>query len=163
MKLSTGDKVAVVPWDFSEQSRESLGKAVEMIGDLEKIRIVHVTTPLSAVEYGVIWNTLHEDTVVSRLEEEFRRQMKDFTDADKLNFHVMFGDPGIKICAFAKEVDASLVVMPSHGRTGMSRMLMGSVAERVVRFAPCPVLVIRCEPDPETAKSVGAELMTYVV
>ncbi|MEZ6094353.1 MAG: universal stress protein [Pirellulaceae bacterium] len=55
----------------------------------------------------------------------------------------MFGDPGSEITRFAKENDAGLIVISSHGRTGVSRLLLGSVAERVVRLAPCPVLVLR--------------------
>ncbi len=45
--------------------------------------------------------------------------------------------------AGAKKIDADLIVMPSHGRTGLKRLLIGSVAERVVRMAKCPVMVLR--------------------
>ena len=53
------------------------------------------------------------------------------------------GDPGHEIAEFAEEIDAELIVIPSHGRTGLTRLLLGSVAERVVRLAHCPVLVFR--------------------
>ena len=53
------------------------------------------------------------------------------------------GDPAAAICADAKASGASLIIVGSHGRTGISRALLGSVAERVVRHAPCPVLVVR--------------------
>ncbi|HCK41739.1 MAG TPA: hypothetical protein DHW22_08920 [Planctomycetaceae bacterium] len=49
------------------------------------------------------------------------------------------GDPGHNITDYAKEIGAGLIVMPSHGRTRLKRMLIGSVAERVVRLAHCPV------------------------
>ena len=55
----------------------------------------------------------------------------------------VLGDPGHQIAEFAKEAGAGLIVMPSHGRTGLTHLLIGSVAERVVRFAHCPVLVLR--------------------
>jgi nucleotide-binding universal stress UspA family protein len=47
------------------------------------------------------------------------------------------------ICAYARQVDADLVVLSTHGRTGLAHLLIGSVAERVVRHAPCPVLTMR--------------------
>ena len=53
------------------------------------------------------------------------------------------GDPGHEIVKYAEEIDADLIVIPSHGRTGLTRLLIGSVAERVVRLAHCPVLVLR--------------------
>jgi len=52
-------------------------------------------------------------------------------------------DPATSIVDFAKELHADLIVIGTHGRTGVSRFLMGSVAEHVVRTAPCPVLVVR--------------------
>ena len=56
---------------------------------------------------------------------------------------VSFGDPGSEIAAFAKTEKADLIVLPSHGRTGLRHLLIGSVAEKVVRLAHCPVLVLR--------------------
>jgi nucleotide-binding universal stress UspA family protein len=56
---------------------------------------------------------------------------------------ILFGDPGHEITDYAERVEADLIVMPSHGRTGLSRLLIGSVAERVIRLAHCPVLVLR--------------------
>ena len=61
----------------------------------------------------------------------------------QVDFHVRFGDPGREIAAFAESQHADLIVMPSHGRTGLSRILIGSVAERVVRLAHCPVLILK--------------------
>ena len=52
-------------------------------------------------------------------------------------------DPALEIVAHAKEMHADLIVIGTHGRTGVSRLIMGSVAEHVVRTAPCPVLVVR--------------------
>jgi nucleotide-binding universal stress UspA family protein len=66
-------------------------------------------------------------------------------------------DPALEIVAYAKEAPADLIVIGTHGRTGVSRFLMGSVAEHVVRTAPCPVLVVRpsehdfVRPDPVAA------------
>jgi nucleotide-binding universal stress UspA family protein len=53
------------------------------------------------------------------------------------------GDPGLIIADYADEVHADLIVIPSHGYHGVQRLLLGSVAERVLRHANCPVLVLR--------------------
>ena len=55
----------------------------------------------------------------------------------------IMGDPSNEIVRIAKDGGYDLIVMSTHGRTGLSRLLMGSVAERVIRHAPCPVFVIR--------------------
>jgi universal stress protein A len=57
--------------------------------------------------------------------------------------HLKWEDPRHAVVDVAKEVKADLVVIGTHGRKGLKRALMGSVAESVVRFAPCPVLTVR--------------------
>jgi nucleotide-binding universal stress UspA family protein len=59
---------------------------------------------------------------------------------------VMDGDPRDAILEAAKRIGADLIIMGSHGRRGLSRALLGSVAESIVRRAPCPVLTLRAEP-----------------
>jgi universal stress protein A len=56
---------------------------------------------------------------------------------------VLFGKPFHQICEAAKERNADLIIIATHGRTGLQRLQLGSTAERVVRHAPCPVLVVR--------------------
>jgi nucleotide-binding universal stress UspA family protein len=56
---------------------------------------------------------------------------------------LLFGEEATEIISFANENHADLIVMGTHGRTGLSRLLMGSVAETVLRQAPCPVLTIK--------------------
>jgi nucleotide-binding universal stress UspA family protein len=57
--------------------------------------------------------------------------------------HFIEGEPSARICALAESEDIDLIVMSSHGRTGLLRLVMGSVAENVLRHATCPVLIIR--------------------
>lgn len=57
--------------------------------------------------------------------------------------YVIFGDPATEILQLAQDTSCDLVVMGTHGRTGLSRILMGSVAETVIRKATCPVLVVK--------------------
>jgi nucleotide-binding universal stress UspA family protein len=57
--------------------------------------------------------------------------------------HVVMGDPATEIIQLARSEGADLIVMGTHGRTGLTRLMMGSVAEAVVRRAPCPVLTLK--------------------
>jgi len=57
--------------------------------------------------------------------------------------HLLSGDPGSELVHFAERENIDLIVMGTHGRTGLTRLLMGSVAEAVVRRAPCPVLTLK--------------------
>ena len=79
---------------------------------------------------------------VAHLGKVFRDR---FSDAkyEKVKFEVAFGSPADEITRFAQDHSVELIVLPSHGRTGLMRMMIGSVAERVVRLAHCPVLVLR--------------------
>jgi nucleotide-binding universal stress UspA family protein len=65
---------------------------------------------------------------------------------------LVMGDPATEIVRVAEEEKAELIVLGTHGRTGLSRILMGSVAEAVVRHAPCPVLIYRQDADKLSTK-----------
>jgi nucleotide-binding universal stress UspA family protein len=75
------------------------------------------------------------------------------SDATNVVADVRAGNPAREIVAAARELGVDVIVMGTHGRTGLSHALMGSVAERVVRLAPCPVLTLRA---PESDKAVTA-------
>jgi nucleotide-binding universal stress UspA family protein len=62
---------------------------------------------------------------------------------ENLQQEVLFGDPGSQIVNFATNCNADLIVIPSHGYHGVKRLVLGSVAERVIRHAECSVLVLR--------------------
>lgn len=88
------------------------------------------------------WEVQAGEADVERIRDLLVRRLPDegLTDAHAA---VRIGDPGGEIAAFAEELGAELIVLPSHGRTGLRRLLIGSVAERVIRLAHCPVLVLR--------------------
>ncbi|MDQ2622867.1 MAG: universal stress protein, partial [Actinomycetota bacterium] len=72
----------------------------------------------------------------------------------KADRRVTDGDAATAVLRTAEELDVELVVVATHGRTGLAHVLLGSVAERIVREAPCPVLTIRRrEPDPTESES----------
>lgn len=133
----------IVPWDFTDMSKAALDKAIELTDSREKIEVIHVTPYPSAVEPSVVWGAYSEDNIAGNLHKSFQNEMGE-SYAD-INFTAMFGDPGSQIANFAREKEAGLIVISSHGRRGIPRMFLGSVAERTVRLAPCPVLVLRAE------------------
>ncbi len=136
------DKPVVVPWDFSESSKTALQRAIELAGSNEQIEVVHVTSYPAAMEPGVVWGTYSEELIQRNLLKSFRATVLE-SRYPGISFTAYFGDPGSEIVRHADNVDAGLIVVSSHGRTGLSRFLIGSVAERVVRLAHCPVLVLR--------------------
>lgn len=132
----------IVPVDFSAGSLAALDSALELVADASHLHAVHVLPVLDPAEPGVIWNTVDDHSRAHHAEQALREKL---TNAKWKNLHVKitFGDPGHEIADFAQELSADLIVLPSHGRTGIGRILMGSVAERVVRLAHCPVLVLK--------------------
>jgi len=132
----------VVPIDFSDDSFTAIETALEIVEKPEDVRVVHVLTELSPMEPGEVWNTVDELTRSNHIKEAFRKRLTD-AKYEGIQIDVVFGDPGSEVAEFAKEIGAELIVLPSSGRTGLKRLLIGSVAERVVRLAHCPVLVLR--------------------
>ena len=132
----------VVPYDFSEQSGQALQVARDLVTDLTQIHVIHVLPVVTVAEPGMVWDVVDNQARMKDAERAFRDGFAP-SPFQKADFTVVFGDPGREIVAFAERQKADLIVMPSHGRSGVSRLLIGSVAERVVRLAHCPVLVLR--------------------
>jgi universal stress protein A len=81
-----------------------------------------------------------EKSARKELEKTFSEEMRKFKDFE----HVLLrGTPYEEITRFAQEKEIDLIVLATHGRTGIDRLLFGSTAEQVVRYAPCPVLSVR--------------------
>ncbi len=135
-------KPILVPFDFSEMSKHALATAAELTADKTKIHVVHVIPYPPSMEPGVIWGVVDEESLTQQATEGFRKAIPE-TQYPGIQFKVLFGDPGHEVARLAKEIDAGLVVISSHGRTGLAHFFLGSVAERVTRLAHCPVLVLR--------------------
>jgi nucleotide-binding universal stress UspA family protein len=132
----------VVPIDFSEQSIAAVGTALELVESPVGVHVVHVLQPLSTAAPAAIWGELDDETR-RRHATQVTRERLSGAGYDGVQLAIAFGDPGHVIAEYAKKEKADLIVIPSHGRTGLKRLLIGSVAERVVRLAHCPVLVLR--------------------
>jgi nucleotide-binding universal stress UspA family protein len=99
------------------------------------------------MEPGVIWETVTDESRIQKVKEAFWQHYGDQADKlDGIHLNVKIGEPSSEILDYADDNEIQLIVIPSHGRQGLERFLMGSVAERVVRYAACPVLVLRRVP-----------------
>lgn len=135
-------KSVVVPVDFSDDSLAAVDVALEMVDGPSQLHVIHVLPELNVAEPGVIWDSVDDKSRCSHADEALREKFS----ADKyagIKVHTVVGDAGHEVADYAAACQADLIVMPSHGRTGLKRLLIGSVAERVVRLAHCPVLVLR--------------------
>jgi len=132
----------VVPVDTSDQSKAAVDTALELVADPTHVYIVHALPDITPTEPGVIWDAISDDSRREHAEQYLRDR---FSDPKYAGLHVAIfvGNPGFTITEHAEEIGADLIVIPSHGRTGLKRLLLGSVAERVLRLAHCPVLVLR--------------------
>lgn len=141
MVLFSKDRI-LVPTDFSEKSLQAIKETNTFADANTQLYIVHVLKPLEATEPGVVWESVDTEkrtkTILSLFEEKFPK-----SEYERLIFEVRNGDPTAEIIDYAEYRNVDLIIMPSRGRTGISRFFMGSIAERVVRFAHCPVLVLK--------------------
>jgi len=135
-------KKIVVPVDFSDDSFEAVEVALSLADNASHLHVVHVLQDVTAGQPGMLFNVLDEaerrDQAKQALVERFSE-----TKYGGIAIHVSFGDPGQIVTEFAEKIAAELILLPSHGRTGIKRLLIGSVAERITRLAHCPVLILR--------------------
>lgn len=132
----------LVPIDFSEESFEALEVGLQLVEQGNQVSIVHVLQDLAPLEAGEVWGVVDPTARI----EGARRALRERLTGDKysdLRLEVILGDPAHEIADYAAKIKAEMIVIPSHGRRGITRLLMGSTAERVVRLAHCPVLVLR--------------------
>jgi nucleotide-binding universal stress UspA family protein len=129
------------PTDFSEYSEYAFRFACSLARDHRaRIVVLHVAAPPPVV-YGDVIAQLPMEVSRESLEVQLR-QIEGPADVPVVRrLHV--GHPVHEILSVAKETNAGLIVMGTHGRTGLGRMLLGSVAEQVLRNAKCPVLTVK--------------------
>ncbi|MGD1717006.1 universal stress protein [Hydrocoleum sp. CS-953] len=132
----------LVPIDFSDESIEAINVALEFVADTSHLWVLHVLPHLNPVEPGVRWHTVDDQSRKQQVEKAFHEKFS-AKEYEGINFSVVIGNPAPEILDYAQEKKVELIIIPSHGHTGISRFLLGSVAERVVRYSHCPVLVLR--------------------
>ena len=143
-------KTILFPTDFSHASDAALAHAETLARQAgARLLVVHVEEPPLAYGGGELYYGLPEPS-----SEHIQAMLEKVRPADPAvpyAHRLLLGDPAGEIVRLAGEEHAELIVLGTHGRTGLSRLLMGSVAEAIVRRAPCPVLVYR-----ETASALAA-------
>jgi nucleotide-binding universal stress UspA family protein len=129
------------PTDFSENSKQAFDLACSLARDHRaRLIVVHVVPEPRVPLGGVMTPPAAEDYPAAKKELE---QIKVSDPRIQLDRRMAVGDPVTEICRFARNSKSRLIVMGTHGRKGLNRFLMGSVAEQVVRKADCPVLTVR--------------------
>lgn len=135
----------LVPTDFSDGSQAALDYASTLAKAFHaKIVLLHVieTTTYTMTEAMQLVNVY--DVVKTAVEPVLDQMVKDLRQTQMTASRVLVqGGSAHEIVAQAREVGADLIVMGTHGRHGVNRLFVGSVAERVVRLAHCPVLTVR--------------------
>ena len=138
-------KLVVVPIDFSGKSVAALTTALELVESPEHVHAIHIVPPLDNMapgteDWGIVDDKSRQESIIRHFDEFLAEH-----GIQQVTTVVQLGDPGSEIAEYASTHNADLVVISSHGYQGMKRMLLGSVSERVIRYAECAVLVLRRE------------------
>ena len=140
-------RLILAPTDFSEYSKQAMESALALAQTFgAKLLLLHVVElPAYPIEGFVpsIGATLIEDLERQASVDLAQVLQEPPGGTVEVLRQVVVGNPYSKIIEMAEAEKVDLIVMATHGRTGLSHLVMGSVAERVVRTAPCPVLTIR--------------------
>ena len=141
----------LVPVDFSSCSREGLRYAIELANEVgAKIMLLHATYLgyIYSSEGTAIYDVPGLQKAARKNAERQMRQLVRAVNFGGVKFETAFtdGSPVLDICAFAKDHDVDLIITSTHGWTGFEHILIGSIAEKVVRHASCSVLVAPSHP-----------------
>jgi universal stress protein A len=141
----------LVPIDYSPCSNEATRTAVDLAGRYSAtITLVNVYEPIDRMMPEAYWviTPEQEQRVLAGFREQLDKAEKQVRDRGPVNVttRLLEGEPAQRIVDYARENDCDLIVMGTHGRKGVKHLLLGSVAERVLRTAPCAVLVVKAAP-----------------
>jgi universal stress protein A len=147
----------VVAYDFSEHGRAVLDRAVALVSRAP-FHVLHFVTvidgnagiPALPLEGGKA-DHQYADRLSTFMTEKIGEVLQALDNAPEIHFfvHARIGKPADEILDLAKDVGADLIFIGTHGKTGIQRLVMGSVAEAVVRQAECPVMVVRTKTYPD--------------
>jgi nucleotide-binding universal stress UspA family protein len=141
-------KTILFPTDFSQGARAAMDHAISLAKDYDaRLLLLYVIQDISIAEW-YIPSTLSVTDLVEDMQKSAWKEMEKWgseaqasvRDREKL---VVRGVPFVEIIKTARDRGVDLIVIGTHGRTGIDHMLFGSTAEKVVRKAPCPVLTVR--------------------
>jgi nucleotide-binding universal stress UspA family protein len=140
----------LLPTDFSECGNYARSYAASLARKFgASIIAVHVIEPMvPTVGYSGMTEPLPIADMADQLETSAERELPRIAECEdcvglEIEEVIVHGEAAAEIVRVAKEKSVDLIVLSSHGRTGLGRILFGSTAEAVVRHAPCPVLVVK--------------------
>jgi len=141
-------KSILFPTDFSEGSSQALKYAVDMAKKYgAKLYIVHVIYDIAKASGWYVPHVsvdqMYKDIEISAKKELERFGVDELSGIKDIERTVITGVPHEEIVNFANKNKVDIVIIATHGRKGIDRLLFGSTAAQVVRFAPCPVLTVR--------------------
>lgn len=149
--MGSSDTLTVlVPVDFSETSRRALAWAFDYATRAPcEVHLLHVVEDhLSDVVRAPVAERIANEVwaITREAQEELERMVPDPDDRERMgriHRHVARGRAAAEILRIAEKIGAEIIVMGTHGRTGLARLVIGSVAEKVVRHADCPVVCVK--------------------
>jgi len=143
-------KRILVPTDFSQHSEHAAEYALELARryGVEEVHCIHVSDiPADLLATSSYYVTEPSDQYIEQVRTESRKGLEEFARKNLAGAPVktafIEGRPFVEIVRYARVNKIDLIVISTHGRTGLKHALFGSVAEKVVRKAPCPVLVVK--------------------
>lgn len=141
-------KKILVPIDFSDYSKNALKYAAQFAKQFNaKIYLIYVVEPMiypADFSMGQVAIPSTDIDLHSRAEEELKKLSKDIVNGNShVEILIKTGKPFVEIIEAASANDIDLIIIATHGHTGVEHLLFGSTAEKVVRKAPCPVLTLR--------------------
>ncbi|MET0413117.1 MAG: universal stress protein, partial [Polyangiaceae bacterium] len=141
-------KNILVPFDFEAQSREALKLASQLAAAFDSaVTIVHAFDPrgYQAPSGYVTYTTSASSELAEALQNQLNAVARSLVDAcvGRVRSRLLEGEPATTILGLAREEGFDLIVMGTHGRTGVWQKLLGSMAQQVLSEAPCPVMTIR--------------------
>lgn len=149
----------LVPTDFSDPSKEAAKAAKDLAVALEaELILVHVVSAVPPFPGNIAPNApgfnihMYQKDLITHWGKELDNFARRFSaEGNRVRSVVLDGDPGKNIVELAEQEGVDLVVIATQGRTGLRRFVFGSVAEKVIRHSPCPVLVLPAHrfPSPE--------------
>jgi nucleotide-binding universal stress UspA family protein len=143
-------KLILAPTDFSQFSLNGLETAADLAKHYEaELLLLHVVPVIPSLPRGVPY--FDDGVYEQELIETARKALEELADkmrAVGINVRTSVGfanDAAMEIIRTSEDQNADLIVIPTHGKTGWRRLAFGSVTEKVVRIAECPVLLLRCK------------------
>jgi len=146
----------LVPIDFSEESFQAQRLTLEFLDNPSQLHVIYVLPHLNPGEPGLMWQTINDYTRKDYVEKKFRDRFSG-PEYEGIHFQVAMGNPCEEIVKYAQVKAMDLIIIPSHKRNILGRLLHGSVADKVIRSAICPVLVLHR--DSLTQESVDSQLI----